>query len=59
MNALVSDLIFALPEERHKPLLQYQQRLDATIARSFENTEDRHKASVEDRQGLGSPRRHS
>jgi uncharacterized membrane protein len=58
MNALVSDLIFALPEERHKPLLQYQQRLDATIARSFEDTEDRHEASLEDRQGLGSPRRH-
>jgi hypothetical protein len=58
MNALISDLISALPQERHKPLQQYQLRLNATIARSFENTEDRHEASVEDRQGLGSPRRH-
>jgi uncharacterized membrane protein len=41
MNALVSDLIFALPAERHKPLLQYQQRLGATIVRSWNDTEDR------------------
>lgn len=59
MNALVSDLILALPQERHPPLLHYQQRLDATIARSFENTEDRQEASIEDRQGLGNPRRRS
>jgi uncharacterized membrane protein len=58
LNALVSDLISALPEVRHKPLLEYQRRLDATIARSFENMEDRQEASVEDRQGLGSPRRY-
>jgi uncharacterized membrane protein len=57
MNALISDLISALPQERHKPLQQYQLRLNATIAKSFENTEDRQEASVEDRQGLGSPRR--
>lgn len=41
MNALISDLILALPGERHKPLQQYQLRLNATIAGSFENTEDR------------------
>ena len=58
MKALVYDLILALPEERRKPLQHYQQRLDATIAKSFENTEDRQQVSIEDRQGLGSPRRH-
>ena len=58
MNALISDLVSALPQERHQPLLQYRQRLEATIAKSFENAEDRREASVEDRQGLGSPRRH-
>ncbi len=59
MKALVSDLIFALPEERHKALQQYDLRLNATIARSFEDIEDRQEASVEDRQGLGNPRRHT
>jgi len=58
MNALVSDLIYALPKERRKLLLQYQRRLDFTIGRSFDNPEDRLEASIEDRQGLGSPRRH-
>jgi uncharacterized membrane protein len=58
MRALVSDLILALPQERHEPLQHYLQRLDATIAKSFENTEDRQEASIEDRQGLGHPRSH-
>jgi uncharacterized membrane protein len=58
MRALVSDLILALPQERHEPLQHYRQRLDATIAKSFENTEDRQEASIEDRQGLGHPRSH-
>jgi uncharacterized membrane protein len=56
MNALISDLILALPEGRQTPLRRYQQRMDATIAQSFANTEERQEASVEDRQGLGSPR---
>jgi uncharacterized membrane protein len=58
MNALVSDLISALPQERHKELRHYQLRLDTTIARTFEDAEDRRQASVEDRQGLGNPQRH-
>ena len=58
MNALVSDLISALPQERHKDLRHYQLRLDTTIARTFEDAEDRRQASVEDRQGLGNPQRH-
>jgi uncharacterized membrane protein len=57
MKALASDLILALPEERHAPLRHYQERLDATIARSFEDAEEKRDASVEDRQGLGVPRR--
>ena len=58
MNALVNDLIFALPQERHPPLQHYKQKLNATIASAFENAEDRQQASIEDRQGLGHPRIH-
>jgi uncharacterized membrane protein len=53
MKALTRDLIDFLPEERHKPLLRHQKRLNATIARSFETAEEKREASVEDRQGLG------
>jgi uncharacterized membrane protein len=53
MKALASDLIDFLPEERRKPLLRQQRRLNATIARSFETAEEKREASVEDRQGLG------
>ena len=53
MKALAGDLIDFLPEERRKPLLRQQRRLNATIARSFETAEDKRQASVEDRQGLG------
>jgi uncharacterized membrane protein len=58
MNALVSDLISALPQERHAPLQRYKQKLNATIASAFENADDRQQASIEDRQGLGHPRIH-
>jgi uncharacterized membrane protein len=57
MNALASDLIAALPRERHAPLRHYQERLDATIVRSFEDAQELREASIEDRQGLGVPRR--
>ncbi len=56
MKALVADLLRALPPERHESLRHYQQRLDATIAASFEDAEEKLEASVEDRQGLGIPR---
>ena len=56
MKALVSDLIHALPEERHEPLKHHQKRLDSTIARSFADPEEQLEAAVEDRQGLGVPR---
>ena len=56
MNALVVDLLSALPEERSPALHEWQRRLDASIARSFEATEERQEAAVADRQGLGAPR---
>ena len=57
MKALAADLIVALPAERHAALRQHQQRLDAQIARTFEVAEEKQEASVEDRQGLGVPRK--
>jgi hypothetical protein len=57
-DALVSDLMLALPPERQAPLQQYKQKLNATIASVFENADDRRQASIEDRQGSGHPRRH-
>jgi uncharacterized membrane protein len=55
MNALVSDLIAVLPEERRPALRHWDVRLKVTIAGSFANIEDRQEASQEDRQGLGMP----
>jgi uncharacterized membrane protein len=57
MKALLSDLINALPEERHPALRRQQKRLDATIARSFPDLDDQMEASAEDREGLGATRR--
>ena len=57
MMALVNNLISRLPENRDPALLHWEERLQATIARSFEYLEEKQEASVEDRQGLGVPRR--
>lgn len=57
MKALAADLIAALPEERHAALRHHQRRLDAQIARTFDVAEEKQEASVEDRQGLGVPRK--
>jgi hypothetical protein len=59
MKALAADLIAALPPERHAPLHRHQERLDATIARAFDDAAERLDASVEDRQGFGVPRKTS
>ena len=59
MNALVTDLTQAVPEERRPALKHWDGRLKATIARSFTEGEERLEASEDDRQGLGLPRRHS
>ncbi len=58
MAALLSDLIKALPEERQPGLRHQKQRLDAQIARSFPDIEDKNEASEEDREGFGATRRH-
>jgi uncharacterized membrane protein len=58
MRALAADLITALPPERHESLRHHQRRLDATIAKSFQDAEEKQDASIEDRQGLGTPRTH-
>jgi hypothetical protein len=42
-----------LPVERHAALRQWEERIQATIVRSFEDTEQRREAAVADRQGLG------
>jgi len=57
MRALVSDLIAALPNERHAALEHHRERLNVTTARSFADDEDKLEASVEDKQGLGMPRK--
>jgi uncharacterized membrane protein len=53
MKALVADLLAVLPLERHAALRYWQQRLQTSIARSFEDAEEKLSASIEDRQGLG------
>lgn len=58
MKALLSDLLVALPEERHSALHRQQKRLDGTIARAFPDVEDQREASAEDREGLGLTRKH-
>jgi uncharacterized membrane protein len=59
MKALINDLIAALPEERRAALRYWEQRLSSTIARSFPDMDEKLEASVEDRQGLGIPKRQS
>ena len=56
MNALMSDLIQAVPEERRPALRHWEARLRIKIARSFPDEQERMDASKEDRQGLGIPR---
>jgi uncharacterized membrane protein len=59
MNALISDLVLAVPEERRLALRYWDKRLKATIKRSFADGEEQADASQEDRQGLGVPRQRS
>ena len=58
MKALVSDLISLVPEERHPALKYWDERLHATIERSFTDPEEIRQASIGDRQGLGVPQHH-
>jgi uncharacterized membrane protein len=57
MSALIADLLSAVPEERRGALVYWQQRLRATVIGRFADPEEQRYALVEDRQGLGSPRR--
>jgi uncharacterized membrane protein len=57
MNALLSELLAILPEERRPALDYWQERLQLTIQSTFRDREDVLDASHEDRQGLGSSRR--
>jgi uncharacterized membrane protein len=57
MNALVADLIAAVPRERRPALEYWRERLHRSVARSFADPEQRAAALMEDRQGLGVSRR--
>ena len=57
MNALVSDLLQAVPAERRPALERWHGRLRRSVSASFRDAGQRAAASVEDRQGLGVPRR--
>ena len=57
MRALIADLSLRLPEERRAELYHWRERLQATIARSFQDLEEKQEAAVEDRQGLGVSRK--
>ena len=53
MMALIKGLLGALPVERHDALRKWERRVQATIARTFPDDEDKQRAAVADRQGLG------
>ena len=57
MNALISELLSILPEERCAALHYWQARLQSTVQDTFSDKEDILDASDEDRQGLGSSHR--
>jgi len=59
MRAVVSEMMGVLPEERRGALQYWQDRIQSTVNRSFEDAEDKLDASTEDRQGLGTSRRRS
>ena len=57
MKALVSELTSILPEERRAALVEWRERLQSAVERSFRDTQGTLHASVEDRQGLGGSQR--
>jgi uncharacterized membrane protein len=57
LKALLRDLMDALPADRHPALRFHQKRLDTAILGSFPDSDDYLRASMEDREGLGVPRR--
>jgi uncharacterized membrane protein len=57
LKALLHDLIDALPPERHDALRFHQKRLATSILGSFPDSDDYARANMEDREGLGVPRK--
>ena len=53
LRALIRSVMDHVPEARRPALQRYLDRVDAGIARAFEDGEDRRDALDEDRQGLG------
>jgi uncharacterized membrane protein len=53
MMALIKNLLLVLPVERHAALSHWEQRVQGTILRTFEDAEEKKEAAVADRQGLG------
>jgi uncharacterized membrane protein len=53
MNALIENLRKVLPSSRHAALQYWEARLEGTVERSFTDHDEKHDASVADRQGLG------
>ncbi len=53
MRALIHNLTAVLPARCHPALQHWEKRLQGSIARSFEDAEEKQEASVADRQGLG------
>ena len=53
MNALIRNLREVLPPERGPALDSWKKRLGRSVARNFEDAEEKQDASVADRQGLG------
>lgn len=53
MKALIKNLTEVLPADRQPALRRWEQRLQGSIARSFDDAQEKRDASVADRQGLG------
>jgi uncharacterized membrane protein len=59
LRALLADLLNAVPAERQQALREQQKQLEKTTRHSFPDAEDYLEAAVEDRGGLGVPRKRS
>lgn len=57
MSALIADLVAVVPEERRPALDYWQRRLHETVVSQFPDPHEQEHALLEDRQGLGAPRR--
>ncbi len=53
MTALIKNLAAVLPEPRRAALRHWEKRVEGSIARTFEDLDEKRDASVADRQGLG------